>query len=137
MIKRIKNGRLDLDLCNYMFSASYLTNAVEDLINAFIEYKLHGKAQTWFDGEGIDYTLVLNENDETYLIVNSDSPKVYREDEKSINDLINDLLKDFSDEKLLDDASRFDTSCLTEDDIKNEKESIKKLLEYLKSLCNN
>lgn len=134
MIKRIKNGWLDLDLCNYMFSASYLTNAVEDLINVFIEYKLNGKAQTWFDGEGIDYTLVLNENDEIYLIVNSDSPKVYREDEKSINDLINDLLKDFSDEKLLDDASRFDMENLEDYYIKDEKEIIENLLEHLQSL---
>lgn len=132
MINDIHYGWLDLTLCGYSFSASYLTNAVKDLIKCFIEYKDKGESQVWLDGEGINYTFVINSNDDMYLIVGTEAPKVYREDDKTVDKLIQELLNDFKDETLLNEASKF-YMYDNEDKEDEEYKKLKDLLNELKS----
>ena len=139
MISNPKHGWCDFKMEDgddnmFLGTPSYVTNVPVDLLQAFLDYKTKDSGIAWFDEEGSEFTLVLNPysmfviaENEKYEGCNS---KLYDFSELSIDNLINELIKDIESD--LYGWSMFDCGCDDEEEIKVNREHIRNLICKLK-----
>ncbi len=60
MITNPSCGWCEFQLGNFRGTPSFLTDVPIELLEAFLNYKLTGRAMVWFDEEGSEFTLVMN-----------------------------------------------------------------------------
>lgn len=60
MISNPNFGWCEFQLGNFRGTPSFLTDVPIELLEAFLNYKLTGRAMVWFDEEGSEFTLLMN-----------------------------------------------------------------------------
>ncbi len=60
MITNPSCGWCEFHMGDFTGNPSYLTDVPIELLEAFLNYKLTGRAMVWFDEEGSEFTLVMN-----------------------------------------------------------------------------
>lgn len=95
MISNPKYGWCNFELGDFQGVASYLTDVVFDLLDAFIEYYTKGYGVAVFDEEGSFFTLVLTRyNWGIFLIEEKDYATLHDFSDMNIDDLAKELVDD-------------------------------------------
>lgn len=104
MISKPKNGWCSFDLGTFHGTPSYVTNVPVDLLDAFIDYKMHGQGLAWFDEEGTEFAFVITPYS-LYIIEEKDVPVLHDFSELNIDNLIEEVIADIESD--LDEWSWF------------------------------
>ena len=99
MISEPKCGWCNFKLDNFIGHPSgYMTDVVQDLLDAFINFYKNGASAAVFDEEGSDFTLLLTYNG-IYIIEEKEKAELLDFSELDIDELaselINDIMSDF------------------------------------------
>lgn len=100
MISNPECGWCDFKLDNFIGHPSgYMTDVVQDLLDAFINFYKKGASVAVFDEEGSYFTLLLTTYNGIYIIEEKEEAKLFDFSELDIDklagELINDIMSDF------------------------------------------
>lgn len=133
MISNPRYGWSEFKLGSFEGTPSYLTDVPVDILVAFVNLHRHGSGVAFFDEEGTEFTLVVNQ-DSVFIIEEKERPALHDFSEIDIRDLEKELVEDI--ERDLDEWAAF----LTEHnkrEIKAHRDEIIDLLNSLKSIISN
>lgn len=133
MISNPRYGWSEFKLGSFEGTPSYLTDVPVDILTAFVSLHRYGSGAAFFDEEGTEFTLVVNQ-DSVFIIEEKERPVLHDFSEIDIRDLEKELVEDI--ERDLDEWAAF----LTEHnkrEIKAHRDEIIDLLNSLKSIISN
>lgn len=95
MITNPSCGWCEFHMGDFTGNPSYLTDVPIELLEAFLNYKLTGRAMVWFDEEGSEFTLVMNPY--SIFIIEEKEESVLHDIDRPAGELLEELLSDVED----------------------------------------
>ena len=98
MISEPDCGWCNFKLGNFIgYPSGYMTDVVQDLLDAFINFYKKGASATVFDEEGSYFTLLLTYNG-IYIIEEKEQAKLFDFSELDIDELASELISDIEND---------------------------------------